>query len=222
LPTGISISIADLTTSVPVGIPVALDGLFSRGEWDQGLRQEFTDGGELALMQGGPYLYLGVHENFDGLTVTSVFLEFGDEISVLHSSGSLGAAMFKRGDDGWQLTQPFAWEMYGVTSRSAGDEKKRQDFLAAKGWLANLGSMTKTEEIEYQIAIPDGPFRIAVVYLRPPNLSRSAWWPADLSDDCRNIKLLQGNTAEDLSTPLLLQFAPETWATFSWTNPGEK
>ena len=211
----LSISAAALTATVPAGAPVALDGLFSPGEWDRGLRQEFTDGGELILMQDGRYLYLGIHENFDGLAVTSVLLEFGEQISVLHSSGSLGAAIFKRGDDGWQLTQAFAWELYNVTSHSAGDEKKRQDFLAAKGWLANLGSMTETEEIEYQIAIPNGPFRIAVAYLRPPNMSRAAWWPADLADDCLNIDLLQGNVAEDLNAPLLLQFAPETWATFS-------
>jgi Tol biopolymer transport system component len=209
----LSISAAGLTTTMPVGTPVALDGLFSPGEWERGLRQEFTDGGELILMQDGRYLYLGIHENFDGLTVTSVFLEFGDQISVLHSSGSLGTAIFKRGDDGWQLTQPFAWELYGVTSHSAADEKKRQGFLASKGWLANLGSMTETEEIEYQIAIPNGSFRIAVAYLRPPNLSQAAWWPAELSDDCRNIDLLQGNTAENLNMPLL-RFAPETWVTF--------
>jgi WD40-like Beta Propeller Repeat len=209
----LSISAADLTTTVPVGTPVALDGLFSPGEWDRGLRQEFTDDGELILMQDGRYLYLGIHENFDDLTVTSVFIEFEDEISVLHSSGSLGTAIFKRGDNGWQLTQPFAWELYEVTSHSAGDEKKRQDFRAAKGWLANLGSMTETGEIEYQIAIPHGPFRIAVAYLRPPSFSQAAWWPADLSDDCLNIELLQANIAEDLNTPLLLQFAPETWTT---------
>ena len=218
----LSISAAGLTTTVPAGAPVALDGLFSPGEWDRGLRQEFTDGGELILMQDGRYLYLGIHENFDGLTVTSVFLEFGGQISVLHSSGSLGTAIFKRGDNGWQLAQPFAWELYNVTSRSAGDEKKRQDFLAAKGWLANLGSMTEMEEIEYQIAIPNGPFRIAVAYLRPPNMSQAARWPADLADDCLSIELLQGNVAEDLNAPLLLQFAPETWATFSLRNPGEK
>ena len=111
------------------------------------------------------------------------------------------------------LSGTVAWELYGVTSHSAGDEKERQDFLAAKGWLANLGSMTETEEIEYQIAIPNKPFRIAVVYLRPPNFSQAAWWPANLSGDCLNIELLQANIAEDLNTPLLLQFAPETWAT---------
>jgi hypothetical protein len=165
-------------------------------------------------MQDGRYLYLGIHENFNDLTVTSVFLEFGDEISVMHSSGSLGTAIFKRSDEGWQLTQPFSWSLYQVTSHSAEDEKERQDFLAVNGWLANLGSMTETSEIEYQIAIPDGPFRIAISYLRPPSFSQPAWWPAGLSDDCLNVKLLQANIAEQLNPPLLLQFAPETWMTF--------
>lgn len=133
---------------MPVGTPVALDGLFSPGEWDLGLRQEFTDGGELFLIQDGCYLYLGIHENFDGLTATSVFMEYGSKISVFHASGSLGTATFEYADN-------------------------------------------------------------------KPNFSQGAWWPAELPDDSINIELLQGNVAEDSREPLQLQFAPETWASFS-------
>jgi hypothetical protein len=201
--------------TVPQGNPPELDGKLSPGEWDSALRQQFTDNGELFLMQNGGYLYLGMHENFKGVTVTSVCLEHEGEISILHSSGSLGTAIFKSDGKDWQLTQPFKWDLYEVTSNTPSAEQKRKAFLENNGWLANLGSMTTTEEIEYQIAIPDGPFRMAVAYLRPPNFSQVAWWPADMADDCRKAELLQANIAENLNTPLLLQFAPETWATIT-------
>jgi hypothetical protein len=211
----LSVSSGGLLLTVPHGNPPALDGILSPGEWDNALRQEFTDNGDLFLMQNSGYLYLGVHENFDDLTVTSVCLEHEGEISIFHSSGSLGTAVFAPGENGWQLTQPFAWGLYGVTSNTAAAERQRQAYLEANGWLSNLGSMTGTEEIEYQIAIPGGSFRMAVAYLRPPNFSQVAWWPAGLAGDCRRIELLQGNVGENLATPLLLQFAPQTWATFT-------
>ena len=75
--------------------------------------------------------------------------------------------------------------------------------------------MTNTQEIEYQITIPDGPFRIAVAYLLPPDYNKAAWWPAGLSDDCRRVELLQANIAGNLDAPLLLQFDPETWVTLT-------
>ena len=40
-------------------------------------------------------------------------------------------------------------------------QQRRAAFLEKNGWLANLGSMTSTQVIEYQIAIPAGAFRIA-------------------------------------------------------------
>jgi hypothetical protein len=204
-----------MTTIVPVGVPIALDGLFSPGEWDQALRQETTNGGEVLLMQNNGYLYVGVHENFDGLTVTSVCFEHENVISILHASGSLGTAVFAPDDNDWQLIQPFRWGLYGVTSYTATAERQRQVYLERNGWLANLGSMSDTEQIEYQITLPAGPFRIAVAYLLPPDFEQAAWWPSGLADDCRKIELLQGNSGENLNPPLLLQFSPETWITIA-------
>jgi hypothetical protein len=75
--------------------------------------------------------------------------------------------------------------------------------------------MTTTEEIEYQIAMPEGPFRVAVGYLLPSNFEQAAWWPVGLADDCRKVELLQANIAENLNAPLLLQFTPDTWASIT-------
>jgi len=210
-----SASSTDLVLKIPESNPPALDGVLSPDEWAGAVQEQFIDGGKLLLMQSAGYLYLGLHENFDGLTITSVCLEHEGEISILHSSGSLGTAIFKRNDTGWQLTRPFEWDLYGITSNTPSAGQQRKAFLQRNGWLANLGSMTATEEIEYQIAIPDGPFRITVAYLIPPDSSRAVWWPAGLADDCRKITLLQANIAENLNTPLHLQFSPENWVTIT-------
>ncbi len=209
---------AGLAIEVPTGNPPTLDGVLSPGEWFSATQQEFTDGGDLYLMQNGGYLYLGIHENIEGLTTTSVFIEYDDKISVKHSSGSLGTAIFTHSNDGWLLIQSFQWSLYGVTSNTEADQQQREAFLEGNGWLANLGSMTAIQEIEYQIAMPDGPFRVAVAYLKPSNSDKAAWWPANLADDCRKIELLQANIPVNLDTPYLLQFAPETWATITPTS----
>jgi Tol biopolymer transport system component len=200
---------------VPQGNPPTLDGVLSPGEWDKALRQQFTDGGELFLMQNAGFLYLGLHENFKGMTLGSVCFEHDGTISILHSSGSLGSAIFVPGEGGWQLTQPFKWEMNEITANTTSAQAMRQAYLDANGWVASLGEMTPTDEIEYQITLPDKDFRLAVAYLLPPRYSMAAWWPAGVSDDCRKIKLLQGNIAGNLDTPLSLQFYPEMWTTIT-------
>ena len=131
----LSVSSDGLLLAVPHGNPPELDGVLSPGEWDNALRQELTDNGDLFLMQDSDYLYLGVHENLDNLTVTSVCLEHEGRISIFHSSGSLGTAVFAPGENGWQLTQPFTWGLYGVTSNTAAAERQRQAYLEANGWL---------------------------------------------------------------------------------------
>ena len=131
----LSVSSDGLLLAVPHGNPPELDGVLSPGEWDNALRQELTDNGDLFLMQDSDYLYLGAHENLDNLTVTSVCLEHEGRISIFHSSGSLGTAVFAPGENGWQLTQPFTWGLYGVTSNTAAAERQRQAYLEANGWL---------------------------------------------------------------------------------------
>jgi Tol biopolymer transport system component len=215
--TTLSISAGGLTAIVPLGSPAALDGTFAAGEWDRALQEETTDGGDVLLMHDDQYLYVGVHAPFDSNTATTICIEHEGEVSLLHSSGSLGTAIFAPIENGWQLTQPFDWELFGVTSFTAAAETQRQSYLERHGWLANLGSMTTTGQIEFKIGLPERPFRLAVAYLLPPDGEQAAWWPAGLSGDCRNIPLLQGNSGEDANPPLQMQFAPETWVTF--TNP---
>ena len=211
----LSASFDGISFTVPLSSSPSLDGLLNPGEWDKAVRQEFNGNGELYLMHNGENLFLGIHQDGEDHIITTVFLGYDEEIFALHSSGSLGTAIFKQGEDGWQLTDPFTWELYGVTTHTITAERQRQVFFERNGWLANLGSMTDTGEIEYQITIPGAQFSIAVAYLQPPDFNRASWWPSELTDDCLNVNFLQGNSGENLDIPLSLQFLPETWTLFT-------
>jgi len=208
---------ASLALSAPPGNPPVLDGQISAGEWDGALRQEFTDGGELLLMHSDGYLYVAVRTNFTAPAdvVSAVCLARGDQVFILHSSASLGTAVFQRDGAQWQATQTFDWALNELSEDPAEAEQQRQIYLAENRWLATLGTATTTGEVEYQIAVPEEQFSLAMAYLLPPRTSRleAAWWPANLADDCRKISLLQGDSGQGKSTPLRLKFAPETWVT---------
>jgi len=216
LPT-LSMDAASRALSIPPGDPPALDGRLAPGEWDGALRQEFTDGGELWLLRSDDYLYLAVRGNFDAPqdVVSAVCLARGDQVFILHSSASLGTAIFQRDAAQWEATQTFDWALNELPTDPTAAEQQRQTFLAENRWLATLGTATTTGAVEYQIAIPDEPFSLALAYLLPPRAAKlkAAWWPADLADDCRKTSLLQGDAGQGQSAPLRLKFAPETWAT---------
>jgi hypothetical protein len=189
--------------AVPPGNPPTLDGTLSPGEWDSARREKFSDGSELLLMQNGGYLYLGVRVNLH--TIWSVYLDRGDEISVLHSSGSLGTAVYKRTGSGWQRTRTFAWTLQDKSNSETAQQQRKQ-FLEQEGWLASLGTMGKPEEVEFQLAMPRGSLRLAVAFPWPPSFDRAASWPVGLGDDVRNIDLLEGDA------PGQAQLSPERWA----------
>jgi hypothetical protein len=71
--------------------------------------------------------------------------------------------------------------------------------------VANNGNMGVPEEVEYQLAMPEGELRLAVAFLGPPRFDSVAAWPAELDDGCRQLELITG------PIPTRLQFAPETW-----------
>jgi Tol biopolymer transport system component/dienelactone hydrolase len=191
-----------LTVAVPPGNPPKLDGTLSPGEWDSARREKFSDGSELLLMQNGGYLYLGIRVNLH--TIWSVYLDRGDEIAVLHTSGSLGTAVYKRTGSGWQRTRAFAWTLQDKSNSETAQQQRKQ-FLEKEGWLASLGTMGKPEEVEFQLAMPRGSLRLAVAFPWPPSFDKAALWPVGLDDDARTIDLLEGDA------PAQLRFSPERW-----------
>jgi hypothetical protein len=58
--------------------------------------------------------------------------------------------------------------------------------------------------MEYQIALPEGSLRIAVIHFAGTD-EEVVWWPAQLTDSCRNTSLIQGRAGG------MLGFHPEQW-----------
>jgi len=195
-----------LTIDAPKGAPPILDGVLSPDEWSGAQKTQLIGDGELLYMRSDGYLYLGIRAQ-DNL-VGSVCIDQGNEVAILHSSAALGTARYKKADEGWRLAQGFSWSNRD-TSNSEQAQRQRDMHLKKNNWLASITPMGTPEEMEYQIAMPEGSVRLAVAYIQAPNYRPTAWLPPDLDDDCRNITLIQGDT------PATLQFSPDQWATFT-------
>jgi hypothetical protein len=167
---------------IPLGNPPTLDGTISPGEWEQAAIESFADGSQLLLMQDGEFLYVGIRANETGTIAGNVFIQHGDEIKILHSSAALGTAIYKKDTDRWQQTQDFTWHCR-TTSNSESAQDERAEFLAEEGWLAANGWMGTPNELEYQIKIPDGDFRLAAVYIKASPPYEKIPWPPQLIDD---------------------------------------
>lgn len=187
----------------PFGNPPTIDGTHSSGEWDAARIETFADGSTLLLMRDEEYLYLGLQANEPGMIAANVFLQRGDEIAILHVSAALGTAIYQRGEgDGWHKIQDFTWQCRD-TSLSAAAQAERAAFLQQEGWVAANGRMGTPNELEYQVKIPAGDFRLAAVYLKASPPYEKVPWPAELTDD--TVRPTPGGF------PAELQFSPEQW-----------
>jgi Tol biopolymer transport system component len=192
VPTALPTAPDDLEFDVPVGNPPRIDGRLSPEEWS-GARTVSLADGELLFMHDGTYLYLAIRSDVLGLG--SICVDRGDNVAILHSSASLGTAIYKRADENWRRTRDFSWT------------NSYRSHLQKEDWLASDVNMGAGEEMEYQIAMPEGVVRLAVTYLKQPDLNSATVWPAHLADDCPNIDLLRGYA------PVRMQLSPETWMT---------
>jgi formylglycine-generating enzyme required for sulfatase activity len=192
--------------ALPRGKPSALDGTLSPGEWDSARVETFADGSELYLMRDLEFLYLAIRANEAGTIAGNVFIQRGDEISILHSSAALGTAVYQRAESGWGRVRDFTWRCRG-TGDSDSARAERAEFLQDEGWLAANGRMGTPNELEYQIRIPDQDFRLAAVYIKSVPPYEKVPWPAGLDDDCIQ------PTPDGL--PDVLMFLPEKWIPLS-------
>ena len=192
------------TISVPQGKPLAIDGTMSPGEWGSAAIETFSDGSELFLMYSEGYLYLGIRAKTPEMIVGNVFVEHGDEITILHSSAALGTARYQKGMGSWQQTQGFVWRCRN-TDNSETAQLERDAFLQEEHWVAANARMGSPNELEFQIEVTNETLRLAVNFLTASNPNVKIPWPNDLNDDC--IKPTPGGM------PAQLHFSPDTWAT---------
>lgn len=189
--------------SVPEGKPLAIDGAMSPGEWDGAVVEILSDGSEVLLMHSEGNLYLAIRANTPDMIVGNVFIEHGDEIAILHSSGALGTAHFQKEGDRWQKTQGFDWRCRR-TDNSEAAQAERAAFLEKEHWLAVNSRMGTPNELEYQIELKEDTLRLAANFIRTSNTNEKIPWPDNLDDDC--IKPTPGGMPEQMI------FSPERWA----------
>jgi hypothetical protein len=190
--------------TIPIGIPPALDGTMSPGEWDGAVRELFSDGSELFLMYYEDYLFLGIRANVSGLMLGNIFVNHGDQISILHSSGALVTVIYEKRADGWEQNQALSWR-YLDTGYSPPTQAELEAFLQQEGWVASNSRMGVPQEMEYKIAMPDGRLRLVVTLAHPSDSNKRNHWPVNINDD--TIESPRGEF------PTTMQFSPSTWAT---------
>jgi formylglycine-generating enzyme required for sulfatase activity len=203
---------ADLIINIPNGNPPALDGTISPDEWNAARQELFSDGSEVLLMHHGGFLYAGIRANPPDMIVGNIFIDQGDQVSILHSSAALGTAIYEKRSDTWEQIQDFLWRCRS-TSNSASATAEREAFLQDEHWIANNSRMGTPQELEYKIAMPTGSLRLAVTFTRSSELRERPYWPVNLEDD--STKQPQGKY------PTSMQFSPATWMTVMADNTGD-
>jgi hypothetical protein len=187
---------------VPGGNAPSIDGSILTGEWESAIQSEMSGGGELLLMHDGGYLYLGVRAKAE--PVTSICIDQGERVSILHSSAALGTAIYEQGDAEWEMIQDFEWCCREITDSPQAQEN-RSEHLEQNDWLASNGRMGTPEDVEFKIYMPEGQLRLAVTSIGAPDYEEIGWWPAEMTDDCRNPQIIRG------SIPEQAQFSVEDW-----------
>ena len=187
--------------------PPTIDGTHDPAEWDAATIETFADGSELLLMQADGYLYVGIQGLDPEMILANLFIQSGDEIIIMHSSAALGTAIYQKNADSWQQTQDYTWHCRS-TSLGGAAQTERDEFLQQEGWVATNGRIGTPNELEYQIKIPDGDFRLAAVYIKSSPPYDKIPWPAELTDD--TIMPTPGGLPETYN------FSPEQWMELSF------
>ena len=203
---------ATLIPEVPQENSPLIDGSLSPGEWDAAREESFKGGSQLFLLTDSKYLYLGIRSNFAGKIMGNVFIQRGDTISVLHTSGGLGTAIYQKGTEDWRLIQDFTWQCRD-TSNSQTIPVECKAFLDQEGWLGSMSYMGNPEELEYQIELTAEPMHILVVFENLEYAGLKFIWPDQVG-------INSGELTHGYS-PATLYFSPEEWAEITVNRDGE-
>jgi hypothetical protein len=198
--------IRGLEIAVPAGSEAIIDGVLSPEEWEAAIQFELDDEYHLFLMHAGGYLYIGVRGKPE--PVTSICLDQGKVVSILHSSAAIGTARYDLGQGYWDLVQDFEW-CCRETDNSSKAQENLNRHLEEAGWTASNGLTGVQEEVEYQIVLPENPLRLVVNSIGQPDYRAVHSWPDSLVDDCSRLSMITGPIPEEA------QFSIGGWATLS-------
>jgi hypothetical protein len=181
--------------------PPTIDGVIGPKEWSSAQREKLTGGGEVLLLRAGADLYVAVIGAKPGYPSLCV----GDfrHVEVLHASAALGSVSYTRTGASWLRGKPFEWRVRDKPRAAAALLADRESFLAEYGWLSTA-SRAGAPTREFRIKL--GPERrfLSVVFLSS-DTKETAYWPASMSDGCRDLGLLRGDAPE------AFQLDPSQW-----------
>ena len=192
------------TLVAPLGSEAIIDGILGQTEWEDALRINLADQGELFLMEAGGYLYLGIRAKPE--PVTSICLDQGEQVLILHSSAAIGTAVYESHDATWKKVRDFEW-CCRETADSPQAHDARQAHLQAEGWIANNGRMGNPDEVEFKLSLPGDSLRLAVNSIGAPDYRLITSWPDGLDDDCSSREMIAGPIPEQA------QFILNEWIT---------
>lgn len=185
----------------PPARPIVLDGRLDPAEWGLSSPQ-VPPGGDVHLRADDRFVYFGVRGN--AVHSVHLYLAAGEEVHVLHASGSLGRAVYRKaGGDLWNATSPFEWKVRDPRIRRPEDppdvEAERRLYLGSQGWAANTVMTGERGQVEFQLDrayIERQGAKIALVYFwqEADGKTRIVHWPEGAEVAPEEEKLLMGET----------------------------
>jgi hypothetical protein len=177
-----------------------------RHEWAvaRKLRRRPRSAAAGGLEGGMRHIYLGIRANTPEMIGANLLIDRGDEIAILDSSATLGAALYRKVADSWQRTQMFVWRCRRTDGGQAA-LAEREAFLEEEHWVAANARMGSANELEYKVEMTHETLRLAVGFIRASKPDAKTPWPSALDDD--RIKPTPGGL------PAEMAFSPDKWAT---------
>jgi hypothetical protein len=179
---------------------LAIDGKIAEREWVGARRVPLGREGEILFLRDGDTQCIAVR--LSGPFISSLALQSGDKVEILHSSASLGRAIYRRSGSAWNLDQAFVWRCRDGRTQ-AGD---REAHLREHGWVASTMAMGTREVTEFRISnrlLAGDEARLTLALFAR---GKTVVWPKAVRDGSTARELLCGNC------PASLEFELAKWS----------
>lgn len=178
-----------------------IDGNIVETEWNDALNLDLNGGEFVKVKKNGHYLFIALKGKQGGFS--SVCINFGDTVSVLHSSTNLITANYVLNGNKWILTKEFSALKNSKRNVQNPEHLQLKEF----GWNANLVSVGDPSETEFKIDTRKfgKELNISIVFYQFKAKIRYAKSPPNLKDGSLNKNLIEGGRIGQLL------LSPEGW-----------
>ena len=167
----------------------------------QGVSSPMIGGGQVAIAREYDVWRVTVTGPRNGLA--SLCLADDSTVRILHASAAVGEAVYEKSGDAWVRKSGFTFKLLNTPSGAA-PESERRAFFTSMGWLANADNRGAAPR-EFVIRASEGTRFLGVTFLSTDDPMTVSYWPAGMGDDCREVKVAQGDLPDRAS------FTPAGW-----------